>query len=79
MWWFNDEVFDWTCSNEDWVQSSTTITNPYALIEVKDDNGDEWIVLESYPSWKEPKIIGNDDWGHPRKEVWYQIRSYIVK
>ncbi|HGU1557692.1 TPA: hypothetical protein ACM7C4_004610 [Escherichia coli] len=49
------------------------------MIEVKDDNGDEWIVLESYPSWKEPKIIGNDDWGHPRKEVWYQIRSYIVK
>ncbi len=79
MWWLNDEVFDWTCSNEDWVKSSTTITNSYAFIEVKDDNGDEWIVLESYPSWKEPKIIGNDDWGHPRKEVWYQIRSYIVK
>ncbi|MDE5424584.1 AVAST type 2 anti-phage system protein Avs2 [Raoultella ornithinolytica] len=79
MWWLNDEVFDWTCSNEDWVKNSTTITNPYALIEVKDDNGDEWIVLESYPSWKEPKIIGNDDWGHPRKEVWCQIRSYIVK
>ncbi|MFP9529170.1 AVAST type 2 anti-phage system protein Avs2 [Pectobacterium brasiliense] len=79
MWWLNDEVFDWTCSNEDWVKSSTTITNPYALIEVKDDNGEEWIILESYPSWKEPKIIGNDDWGHPRKEVWCHIRSYIVK
>ncbi|HCZ39992.1 MAG TPA: hypothetical protein DHV18_11270 [Brochothrix thermosphacta] len=79
MWWLNDEVFDWTCSNENWVKSSNTITNPYALIEVKDDNGDEWIVLESDPSWKEPKIIGNDDWGHPRKEVWCQIRSYIVK
>ncbi|MEQ9920338.1 AVAST type 2 anti-phage system protein Avs2 [Pectobacterium brasiliense] len=79
MWWLNDEVFDWTCSNEDWVKSSTTITNPYALIEVKDGNGDEWIILESYPSWKEPKIIGNDDWGHPRKEVWCHIRSYIVK
>ncbi|MBS6928379.1 MAG: hypothetical protein KH152_07685 [Finegoldia magna] len=79
MWWLNDEIFDWTCSNEDWVKSSATITNPYALIEVKDDNGAEWIVLESYPSWKEPKIIGNDDWGHPRKEVWCHIRSYIVK
>ncbi|HBS6232288.1 Uncharacterised protein [Klebsiella pneumoniae] len=78
-WWLNDEVFDWTCSNENWVKSPTTITNPHALIEVKDNNGDEWIVLESHPSWEEPKIIGNDDWGHPRKEVWCQIRSYIVK
>ncbi|HEM8088632.1 TPA: ATP-binding protein [Klebsiella aerogenes] len=78
-WWLNDQVFDWTCSNENWVKSPTTITNPYALIEVKDNNGDEWIVLESHPSWEEPKIIGNDDWGHPRKEVWCQIRSYIVK
>ncbi|HGM6986349.1 ATP-binding protein [Serratia marcescens] len=79
MWWLNDEAFDWTCSNEDWVKSSTTITNPYALIEVKDVNGDEWLILESYPTWREPKIIGNDDWGHPRKEVWCHIRSYIVK
>ncbi|WP_274000343.1 AVAST type 2 anti-phage system protein Avs2 [Vibrio parahaemolyticus] len=79
MWWLNDEVFDWTCSYEEWIKSSTTINNPYGLIEVKDDSGDEWLVLESSPSWKEPKIIGNDDWEHPRKEVWCQIRSYIVK
>ncbi|MBV1952340.1 MAG: hypothetical protein KUG64_09140 [Cycloclasticus sp.] len=79
MWWLNNEVFDWDCTNEEWVKSFTTITNPYGLIEVKDNNGDEWLVLENYPSWKEPKIIGNDDWGHPRKEVWAHIRSYIVK
>ncbi|WP_438335742.1 AVAST type 2 anti-phage system protein Avs2 [Edwardsiella tarda] len=79
MWWINDEVFDWTCSNEEWVKSSTSITNPHALIEVKNGNGDEWLVLESYPSWKEPKIIGGDDWALPRKEIWCQIRSYIVK
>lgn len=79
MWWLNDEVFDWTCSYKEWIESPTTITNPYGLIEVKDDNGDAWFVLESYPSWKEPKIIGNDDWEHPRKEVWCHIKSYIVK
>jgi hypothetical protein len=79
MWWLNDEVFDWGCSYEEWVTSPTTIANPYGLIEVKDNNGDEWLILKSYPSWKEPKIIGNEDWGHPRKEVWSHIRSYIVK
>tara|TARA_Y100000310_G_scaffold180887_1_gene180788 strand:- start:704 stop:5188 length:4485 start_codon:yes stop_codon:yes gene_type:complete len=79
MWWLNDEVFDWDCSYEEWVKSPNTIANPYGLIEVKDNTGDEWLILESYPSWKEPKIIGNEDWGHPRKEVWSHIRSYIVK
>ncbi|MBT1444190.1 hypothetical protein KJI95_06580 [Shewanella sp. JM162201] len=79
MWWLNNEVFDWACSYDEWVKSSTTLTQPCGLIEVKDNNGDEWLVLESYPSWKEPKIIGNVDWGHPRKEVWCHIRSYIVK
>ncbi|MBW5978523.1 AVAST type 2 anti-phage system protein Avs2 [Klebsiella sp. CVUAS 11332] len=79
MWWANEEVFDWNCTYEEWVSNSSTISNPYGLIEVNDNNGIEWFVLESYPSWKEPKIIGNEDWGHPRKRVWCQIRGYLVK
>ncbi|MGL4926141.1 MAG: AVAST type 2 anti-phage system protein Avs2 [Plesiomonas shigelloides] len=79
MWWFNDEEFNWACSCEEWITNPTTITNPHGLIEVKDNSGDEWLVLESHPSWREPKVIGKDDWEQPRKEVWCQIRSYIVK
>lgn len=79
MWWANKEVFDWDCTYEEWVSNPSTINNPYGLIEVKDNNGTEWLVLESYPSWKEPKIIGNEKWGHPRKEVWCQIRGYLIK
>ncbi|TVO37187.1 AVAST type 2 anti-phage system protein Avs2 [Vibrio algivorus] len=79
MWWANKEVFDWDCTYEEWVSNPSTLSNPYDLIEVNDSNGTEWLVLESYPSWKEPKIIGNEDWGHPRKEVWCHIRGYLVK
>ncbi|MEZ9807576.1 AVAST type 2 anti-phage system protein Avs2 [Vibrio cyclitrophicus] len=79
MWWTNEEVFDWGCTYKEWVSNPSTISNPYGLIEVKDNNGTEWLVLESYPSWKEPKIIGNEKWGHPRKEVWCHIRGYLVK
>ena len=79
MWWTNEEVFDWDCTFEEWVSNPSTISNPNGLIEVNDNNGTEWLILESYPSWKEPKIIGNEDWGHPRKEVWCHIRGYLVK
>ncbi|KKN94047.1 hypothetical protein LCGC14_0190780 [marine sediment metagenome] len=79
MWWANEEIFDWDCTYEEWVSNPSTISNPHGLIEVNDNNGTEWLILESYPTWKEPKIIGSEDWGHPRKEVWCHIRGYLVK
>lgn len=79
MWWNNKEVFNWGCTYEEWISNLSTLSNPYGLIEVNDKNGTEWLVLESYPSWKEPKIIGNKDWEYPRKEIWGQIRGYLVK
>ena len=79
MWWNNKEVFNWDCTYEEWISNPSTLSNPYGLIEVNDNNGTEWLVLESYPSWKEPKIIGNKDWEYPRKEIWGQIRGYLVK
>ena len=78
-WWTSDEVFNWECSFEDWIKDLSTLNDPHGLIEVTDDSGMKWLVLESSPSWKEPKVIGNEDWGYPRKEVWCQVRSYIVK
>ncbi|RJL37288.1 AVAST type 2 anti-phage system protein Avs2 [Pectobacterium carotovorum] len=79
MWWTNEEVFDWNCTYEEWVSNSSTISNPYGLIEVNDNNDTKWLVLESYPSWKEPKVIGHKDWGYPRKEVWCHVKGYLVK
>jgi hypothetical protein len=79
MWWVNEEIFDWGGSYKEWVKGSTTISNPYGFIEVNDNNGTEWLILESYPSWREPKIIGDEEWEHPRKEVWCHIKGYLVK
>ena len=79
FWWSSDELFDWDSTFENWVSDEKTIENPVDLIEVSDHDGNEWLVLESYPTWKEPKIIGNEDWGYPRKEVWCHVQSYLVK
>jgi PHP family Zn ribbon phosphoesterase len=78
-WWSCRESFDWNCSFEEWISNNRTLENPYGLIEVKDDKGKDWLVLESCPTWNEPKMIGHENWGHPRKEVWCQVRSYLVQ
>ena len=79
FWWTNKEIFNWNCSNENWVKQTKGLPSIKNIIQVKDDNGDEWLMLESYSSWPEPKKIGEEKRNQPRKELWCQIRSYIVK
>jgi hypothetical protein len=79
FWWTNKEIFDWDCSNEDWIKEASVIPNMENILQTKDDKGEEWLMLEGYPSWSEPKKIGEEKWDQPHKELWSQIRSYIVK
>lgn len=79
FWWINSKIFNWDCTNESWVNDSSVLPNMAEIIQVKDDKGDEWLVLEGYPSWSEPKKIGEEKWDQPHKELWCHIRSYLVK
>ncbi len=79
FWWVNNKLFNWDCTNENWVNDSDTLPNMTDIIKVIDDKGEEWLVLEGYPSWSEPKKIGEEKWDQPHKELWCQIRSYLVK
>jgi len=79
FWWVNSKIFNWDCTNESWVNDSSVLPNMAEIIQVQDDKGDEWLVLEGYPSWSEPKKIGEEKWDQPHKELWCHIRSYLVK
>lgn len=79
FWWINKEIFNWGCSNEDWVKEASVIPSFENILQMKDDNDEEWLMLEGYPSWSEPKKIGEEKWDQPHKELWCQIKSYIVK
>lgn len=78
--WWNDRMkFDWDCTNKNWVSNSDGLPKAEEIIQVKDEKGEEWVVLEGYPSWSEPKRIGEEKWGQPFKQLWCQVRSYLVK
>lgn len=79
FWWVNNKLFNWDCTNESWVNDSSVLPNMEEIIQIKDDKGTEWLVLEGYPSWSEPKKIGEEKWDQPHKELWCHIRSYLVK
>lgn len=79
FWWVNNKVFNWECTNESWVKDSSVLPNMEEIIHIKDDKGEEWLVLEGYPSWSEPKKIGEEKWVQPHKELWCHIRSFLVK
>lgn len=77
--WWNKvvEYNDW--HDKDWLISSENLPNPKEIIELKDTQGNEWLVLETYPTWDEPIPVGYEQYEHPHKQLWYQIRSYFVQ
>jgi hypothetical protein len=79
QWWFHTEYQDWSYSHEKWLLVEGNLPNPSEIIEIRDPEGTEWLLLEAYPEWTEPKVIGQDQWSYPHKRIWYQLRSYLVK
>lgn len=78
-WWSEKNNFNWDCSNEDWIKDSVNLPDFENLIQVRDPDNEEWLILEGYPEWAEPKKIGEEKWDYPHKRLWCQIRSYLVK
>ncbi|MCM0150017.1 ATP-binding protein [Photobacterium galatheae] len=77
-WWLKEIHNNWSLSDKDWVNNSDDLPNTSSLINVIDEENNEWLVLESYPEWAEPKLLGQDKWKQPHKRMWYHIKSYLV-
>jgi len=78
-WWSTENNFNWDSPNKEWVNNSNDLPNAEKLVQVKDPNDENWLILEGYPEWAEPKKIGEEKWDYPHKRMWYQVRSYLVK
>lgn len=70
---------DWDDTHENWLVSDQHLPKPECIIPITDSENEEWLVLENYLSWEEPVPVGKDKYDYPRKHLWYQIRSYLVK
>lgn len=78
-WWELSDFLDFDHSDQEWLKMSVDLPDLGKLIEVVDDHGEEWLVLESYPEWSEPKRIGEERWVHSHKRLWTHVSSYLVR
>lgn len=51
-----------------WLKDNKDLPDPQKLLEVVDDQGDSWLVLETHRNWNDGD-----------RELWYQLRSYIIR
>lgn len=65
-WW---QSYSYALSNKalsTWMKDTQDLPDLKKIIELKDNDGDEWLLLETQDSWRDGD-----------RDFWYQVRSYI--
>jgi hypothetical protein len=64
--------------SKEWINFTGDLPNPKNCIFFTDENGKEWISLDSNPNWIEPikKGINKSDIVH--KQAWYILHAYFI-
>jgi hypothetical protein len=78
FWWNPVKYDNWNLPNEEWIPQTSDLPNPVDLIQVKDLQGQEWLVLNVYLDWMEPAPADKDKYDFPRKRLYYDLISYFV-
>ncbi|GAI82967.1 unnamed protein product, partial [marine sediment metagenome] len=66
-------------SDEDWIKTGNDLPKPEKIIQIADDKKNEWLMLEGFVKWEEKTPIEHKKYDIPVREVWYMLKSYIVK
>ncbi len=81
-WWFPSSYNAWNSESDDgkWLRNFDDLPAIEPLIELTNpENGSQWLVLEAFYRWEQPTPPGEERLEIPRREIWYMIKSYIVK
>lgn len=81
-WWFPSVYDTWDSEPDDfaWLKNTEDLPAIEPLVEVTDpQNGSKWLNLESYYKWEQPTPPEEERFETPRREIWYMLKSYIVK
>jgi hypothetical protein len=78
-WWEVTFNSNFNCADKEWLDKVAELPKFEDLIEVKDTHNENWLILQAYPEWREPKRLGKKKWGGTNKNIWSHIRGYICK
>jgi hypothetical protein len=66
-------------THKTWLKASKDLPNPEEVMELVDDKGISWVVMEGFHEWQEPTPPEHEKYQVPTRTLWYMIKSYIVK
>ena len=66
-------------SDADWMKANDDLANPKDIIQIIDDSKNEWLILRGFALWEEETPPELKKYDNATREVWYKIKSYIVK
>lgn len=66
-------------SDEEWIKNTRDIPHPQRIIDVKDKEKKEWLVLEGFLRWQQINPPDEEKYEKPRRDLWFIVKSYLVK
>jgi hypothetical protein len=81
-WWSPELPYgDWRSIATDaaWVAEESDLRPVEPLIAVRAPDGRDFLVLETYREWTEAAPPGVERYDVERREIWYMLKSYLVK
>jgi hypothetical protein len=76
---FNYDAWGEKETNKQWIGKCQNIPSPKRIINFMDDNQTEWLLLNGFIKWEEKTPPEEDRYKLARREIWYMIKSYVVK
>jgi len=80
-WWFPVSYNHWDDipSNINWLKENITLPKAESMIDVSKDDGSSWLTLEGFYYLMEPIPPEEETYEKKRKNIWYMVKSYLVK
>ena len=81
-WWFLPpyDAWDQGASDVVWLENTADLPSIHSLMDVHNPiENSSWLVLESFFRWESSLVQAEDDFAIPRRDLWYMLKSYLVK
>lgn len=76
--WDDPEYNNWNQNDADWIDNLHDLPSVKEIIEIKDNDSNEWLSLERVVKWRQPKPLGQEKYFKRRKEVTYFLQAYLI-
>jgi hypothetical protein len=72
-------AWDKKLPHKTWLKKDSDLPNPRQLIELGDDKGVAWLILEGSYDWEDETPPEQEKYDLETRKMWYMFKSYLIK